>query len=324
MAGKLIDISEVGIVFLSYDEANAETNWARLLQVAPWAKRSHGIQGFDAAHKVAAKLVSSEYVLTVDGDNWVFPEFFDLALELPEALTSKVLSWNSRNVVNGLCYGNGGLKLWPRDYLMDMKTHEASERPETATDFCWGGDYVQMHNLYSETRPNGSVHQAWRSGFREGVKMTFVDGKPSDPEQFLVAVHEQTRRRLYQWCTLGAHAVNGSACVFGAIEGMWNALCNESFDHTIIRDYDKLSQRYHYGAASSDEYEVFDQHCEDCGVRRETNESAEEAMAIEIEEVCDVRLRFVTDPLVSQSIVENYLPVHRNSRDPLKLEGGDV
>ena len=57
----MIKIIEQDIIFLSYDEPNAEKNYADLCNKAPWAKRVHGVKGSDAAHKACAKLSETEY-----------------------------------------------------------------------------------------------------------------------------------------------------------------------------------------------------------------------------------------------------------------------
>ena len=49
-------IDDIDFVFLSYDEPNAEKNFADLKRKVPWAKRVHGVYGFDAAHKACAEL----------------------------------------------------------------------------------------------------------------------------------------------------------------------------------------------------------------------------------------------------------------------------
>jgi hypothetical protein len=49
-----IKVIEQDIIFLSYDEPNAEKNYADLLTKVPWAKRVHGVKGSDAAHKACA------------------------------------------------------------------------------------------------------------------------------------------------------------------------------------------------------------------------------------------------------------------------------
>ena len=50
-----LKIAELDIIYLSYDEPNAEENYADLLSKVPWAKRVHGVHGSDAAHKICAE-----------------------------------------------------------------------------------------------------------------------------------------------------------------------------------------------------------------------------------------------------------------------------
>ena len=45
------------IIFLSYDEPNAEKNYADLCSKVAWAKRVHGVEGSDAAHKACAAIM---------------------------------------------------------------------------------------------------------------------------------------------------------------------------------------------------------------------------------------------------------------------------
>ena len=75
-------LTEFDIVFISYDEPNADANYADLLDKCPWAKRSHGVWGSDAAHKAAAALCETERFITVDADNIVDPEFFSQMIDL--------------------------------------------------------------------------------------------------------------------------------------------------------------------------------------------------------------------------------------------------
>ena len=48
------------IIYLSYDEPNAEKNYADLCKIVPWAKRVHGVDGSDAAHKALSLIHISE------------------------------------------------------------------------------------------------------------------------------------------------------------------------------------------------------------------------------------------------------------------------
>ena len=61
-----IKIIDQDIIFLSYDEPNAEQNYTDLLTKVPWAKRVHGVEGSDAAHKACAELSETKHFVTVE------------------------------------------------------------------------------------------------------------------------------------------------------------------------------------------------------------------------------------------------------------------
>ena len=72
------------IIYLSYDEPNAEKNYADLCKIVPWAKRVHGVDGSDAAHKACAKLSETDRFITVDGDNRIREDFLNQVLDFDE------------------------------------------------------------------------------------------------------------------------------------------------------------------------------------------------------------------------------------------------
>lgn len=240
-------IRDFDIFYLSYDEPQKEQFWARLQDLAPWAKRVDGVKGFDSAHKACANRSETEHFITVDGDNLVYPEFFDLELDIPETFTIKKrevpfkdvsLSWAGRNIVNGLCYGNGGLKLWSRQFVLDMRTHENADSKAETVDFCWDDKYLQLNNIYSDTYPNGSPFQAFRSGFREGVKMTLDRGLKVGEGKIERRLHEKNFKRLLIWASIGADVENGLWSVYGTRLGIYMANLDEAFDISKVSDYD--------------------------------------------------------------------------------------
>ena len=117
------------IIYLSYDEPNAEKNYADLCSKVPWAKRVHGVEGSDAAHKACAKLSETDRFITVDADNIINENFINQEINFDEHddLKNSVISWAGYNAVNGLMYGNGGLKCWPKDFVLNMRTHENAD-----------------------------------------------------------------------------------------------------------------------------------------------------------------------------------------------------
>ena len=56
------------VVFISYNEPNADTNYNNLLKKFPNAKRIHGVKGIHQAHIAAANIATTEMFYVVDGD----------------------------------------------------------------------------------------------------------------------------------------------------------------------------------------------------------------------------------------------------------------
>lgn len=229
---------ELDIVFLSYDEPNADLHYADLCNKVPWAKRIHGVKGSDAAHKAAAEASETEWFITVDADNIVDTKFFNLELDDSDSAI-QVYSWLGRNKINGLLYGNGGLKIWKKDFVLNMKTHEASDSDRAQVDFCWENGYRQFKECYSETVITGSPFQAWRAGFREGVKMTLLDGVKIPPQEIKERIWWHNIHRLRMWSTVGAHEENGLYAIYGSRLGTWLANCTD-WNYVEVRDFEIL------------------------------------------------------------------------------------
>jgi hypothetical protein len=251
----IIKIIDQDIVFLSYDEPNAEKNYADLCNKVPWAKRVHGVKGSDAAHKACAAKSETEYFVTVDADNIVDPKFFEVEINLDELglNSNNVFSWCGKVHVNHLMYGNGGLKLWTRKFVNEMRTHENSDPTDVKglVEFCFDDRYYQFNENYSESFTNATPFQAWRAGFREGVKMSLDQGaKISDVKK----VWWQNYQRLLVWCSVGAEVENGIWSILGAREGCYLTNCTD-WDYANVRDFEYLTSYWkdkHENADSND------------------------------------------------------------------------
>lgn len=238
---KVIDYD---IIYLSYDEPNAEKNYADLVKKVPWAKRVHGVKGSDAAHKACAELSETDRFITVDGDNIIREDFLNQEINFNENtnLTNAVISWTGRNAVNGLMYGNGGLKCWPKQYVLNMRTHEAADpkNKHAQVDFCWDAYYIQMNSCWSDVYNNATPWQAWRAGFREGVKMALDRGvKPESVEDFHKN-HWRCLHWLYIWSMVGADVENGLWAIYGARQGLYKTMCTD-WDYVQVRDFEYLN-----------------------------------------------------------------------------------
>lgn len=242
---QVIKVVNFDIIYLSYDEPNAEENYADLLTKVPWAKRVHGVKGSDSAHKACAKLSETDRFITIDGDNKIRETFINQELEFEDSvdMNRSVISWGAYNVINGLIYGNGGIKCWPKEFVLNMRTHENADpnNPKSQVDFCWDAQYLQQNECFSDVYNNATPQQAWRAGFCEGVKMSLAEGsKLADPGQINKLLHWKNLERLLVWCHVGADVNNGLWAIYGARQGCYMTNLTD-WDYHNVRDFEYLN-----------------------------------------------------------------------------------
>jgi hypothetical protein len=231
---EIIDVCDLDTIYLSYDEPQKEEFWLKIKNMVPWAKRVDGVKGSDAAHKAAAQASETERFILIDGDNMPEESFFNLQLDftkVEKAYQFAQFRWKAINAINGLRYGNGGMSSWTKEYVMNMKTHEASEGNETtAVDFCLDSSdnlYWAMHDCYSTTYPNYTPFQAWRAGFREGVKMCLNRGAVPSIDEFKETIATRNLNNLTIWHNVGQDVENGDWAIYGARLGTYMTLLTD-------------------------------------------------------------------------------------------------
>ena len=251
---KKIDVAELDCVYLSYDEPNKEENWSKIKNMVPWANRIDGIKGSDAAHKAAAESAITDRFILIDGDNLPDDNFFDLTLSIDDDSQDCVFRWKSRNTINGLMYGNGGISCWTKDFIQNMNTHENTDgKPENDVEFCFYPNYIAMYDCYSTTYPNASPYQAWRAGFREGVKMCLDRGKKLSLAEFKDKVNSRNFDHLTIWQNVGRDVENGIYSILGARMGTYMLMLNPAWDYKEVQNFDALRTIYDTIASSNPE-----------------------------------------------------------------------
>jgi hypothetical protein len=234
---KQIDIADLDCVYLTYDEPNKEETWVKIKNMVPWATRVDGVKGSDAAHKAAADASNTDRFVLIDGDNIPDPRFFNLTLEVDEVCAYR---WRSKNHINGLMYGNGGLSVWSKQFVQDMRTHEASDgSAENDVEFCFYPNYYAMHDCYSTTYPNATPFQAWRAGFREGVKMCLNKGTRPTLTDFQHRVHQRNLDHLTVWHNVGRDVDNGIWSIAGSRMGTYMTMLTE-WEYRLVQDFTAL------------------------------------------------------------------------------------
>ena len=236
-----VDVADLDVIFLTYDEPKKEEFWIEIQNIVPWATRVDGVKGSDQAHKAAADASNTDRFIIIDGDNIPDKEFFNLQLDLDDRNENCVFRWKARNIINGLQYGNGGISSWTKKFAYEMKTHENSDgSDDTAVEFCFYDDYWAMHDCYSTTYPNATPFQAWRAGFREGVKMCLDRGAKPRLTEWESRLNERNYDNLCIWQSVGADIDNGFWSMYGARLGTFFTML-QNWDYRQVQDFDELS-----------------------------------------------------------------------------------
>ena len=236
-----VDVADLDVIFLTYDEPKKEEFWIEIQNIVPWATRVDGVKGSDQAHKAAADASNTDRFIIIDGDNIPDKEFFNLQLDLDDRNENCVFRWKARNIINGLQYGNGGISSWTKKFAYEMKTHENSDgSDDTAVEFCFYDDYWAMHDCYSTTYPNATPFQAWRAGFREGVKMCLDRGAKPRLTEWESRLNERNYDNLCIWQSVGADIDNGFWSMYGARLGTYFTML-QNWDYRRVQDFDELN-----------------------------------------------------------------------------------
>ena len=218
------------VFFIDIKEPNADKNFAICKDKAPSVQRISGVKGIHNAHKKAADLCMTEMMFVVDADAVLEPNFeFDYKVDEYNLKTVHV--WHSRNPINDLEYGYGGVKLFPTllTRKMDLNTVDMST---SISD-----QFKVMPTVSNVAEFNISGYHAWRSGFRECAKLS---AKVIDRQ-----VDTETEQRLNTWCSVGADRPFGEHAIAGAKAGREFGELNKNTDKmNLINDYSWLANRY--------------------------------------------------------------------------------
>jgi hypothetical protein len=219
------------IIFISYNEPQADENFARLKARFPYAQRVQGIKGIHQAHIAAAKKAFTKMFWVVDADAQILDTFnFDHVVS--EYDLENVHVWRSCNPINDLEYGYGGVKLLPKSLTQNMDT----SKPDMTTSI--SSLFKAMPEISNVTAFNVDAFNTWKSAFRECVKLA---SKTIDRQD-----DTDTNYRLNVWCTRGLDRPFGREAIEGAVQGKQYGLENKDNNEALkmINDFDWLRERF--------------------------------------------------------------------------------
>ena len=219
------------VVFISYNEPNAEDNWQRVLEKAPHAQRVNGIKGIAEAHRCAAELATTDMFYVVDGDAWLVDDWkFDYQPYIFDR--DCVFVWHSINPINDLEYGYGGVKLLPRELTLNIN----KDKPDITTSI--SNKIKVVKKVSNITAFNTDAFNTWKSAFRECAKLS----SKTINRRLLV----ETEKRLNVWNTIVNNVAYSSDALAGAIAG--TAYGKENLDNPealeLINDFEWVHNFY--------------------------------------------------------------------------------
>ena len=173
---------QMDIVFLSYDEPNADKNWDKLKEKFPRAKRCHGVKGRTLAYHTAAKMSDTPYFFAV------FPtieiaDSFDFSFQPDRLKNACHYIFHAKNPVNGLEYGHRAIILYNK--------HLCVSTIHPNLDFTLSQPHTVVPKLCGTSHFNTTPEISWRVAFREVLKL--CEMKPT----------VESKYRLNKWCELG-------------------------------------------------------------------------------------------------------------------------
>lgn len=186
------------VVFISYDEENAESNWHELKQSCHRAKRVNNVTGIMNALKDAALLSETCYFFAVFGKTSVSIDFnFE---QQPDYLRQPAnYIFLAHNPIIDHSYGHGGIVMHDRYWLLDNDTFDLDITMSHAT--------VTVP-VISCTIIMTDGWSAWRTAFRETYKLSYLlDSRYSIEDEY----------HLHLWMTkehteLGQYSKRGAIC----------------------------------------------------------------------------------------------------------------
>jgi hypothetical protein len=221
------------IALISYNESQIIERYTKIVNKFPRRRifRIHNIKGIHQAHIEAANTAKTNMFYVVDADANILPTFkFDIKLDASEEDIVHV--WRSRNPVNGLEYGYGGVKLLPTSLTLNMNTNTADMTTSIS------GRFKIINEVSNITEFNTDPLSTWRSSFRECVKLSskIIDGQ----------IDTETQHRLDVWRFNNSTADFAEYSRGGASAGEWYGKTHKQDVAMLskINDYDWLEQQF--------------------------------------------------------------------------------
>jgi hypothetical protein len=157
------------IVFISYDEPDADDNWEVLCKRFPQAKRVHGVAGMERALEAAANTSTTSWYYAVFAKTKLH-ESFDFSYVPDYMQQPKHYIFNSLNTVNGLEYGHMGIVMYNCNGVREL-----NRRADFGIDYTLSFPHESVPLLSCYGSFDQSPYHTWRTAFRESAKLAYFE-----------------------------------------------------------------------------------------------------------------------------------------------------
>lgn len=222
------------VVFISYDEPDADANWQTLKARCPRAQRVHGVAGMELALEAAADVSSTPWYYAVFAKTRLY-EGFDFSFVPDYMQQPKHYIFNSRNTVNGLEYGHMGIILYNCAGIRAVNRAQDWGLDYTLS---WPHESVPLLSCYGEF--DQTPYHTWRTAFRETAKLAYFENQQASVEGAyrLRTWLERAQGPYSEWSLRGAQ---DGVEFFESTRGDLTAL-KQSFRWQWLREY--FTKRY--------------------------------------------------------------------------------
>jgi hypothetical protein len=224
----MLDKELMDVIFISYDEPQADANWEIVKQQVPRAQRLHGVKGMERALEAAARMSKTDCFYAVFAKTKLH-ETFDFTFVPDYFQKPKHYIFDCINTMNGLRYGHMGVIMYNKNLILNN-----IDKP-FGLDYTmsWEHAVIPIVSCYGEF--NSTAFQTWRTAFRECCKIPYYNAKnPSIEADYRLYVWQtQAEGKYAEWCLKGAR----DGVVFSLANRHYYDVLKQTFDWQWLRNY---------------------------------------------------------------------------------------
>ena len=187
------------VIFISYDEPEADTNWKILKSRFSRAQRVHGVTGMENALAAAARASKTPWYFAVFGKTELHPEF-DFTFQPDYFQQPKHYIFYSENRVNKLVYGEMAVIMYNCNLILD------NVGCEFGLDYTMSFPHEVVPIISTYGNFNTSPYHTWRTAFREVSKLYDIQSQtPTVETEYRINIWETVAEGDYaEWAIKGA------------------------------------------------------------------------------------------------------------------------